>query len=843
MELFRLLGTVAIENSEANKAIDETTEKAESSHSRIGSAFEKIGSAAVAVGKTIAAGLAVGTAAVTALTKSSLDGYADYEQLVGGVETLFKTSAKKVQEYADAAYKTAGLSANEYMETVTSFSASLLQGLSGDTQAAADMADMAIVDMADNANKMGSDMSSIQNAYMGFAKQNYSMLDNLKLGYGGTQAEMHRLLQDAALLDDEFASTAKFSIDNKGHLEARFGDIVQAIHIVQSEMGITGTTALEASETISGSLASAKSAWKNLLTGLGNEDADLSGLTDQFIVSVETAARNILPRIKIILGRIVDLAADSFGRLKEKLPELWANAFDKVDEMTGGKLSVLKEKIAEHSGGISEAFSSIWAKVQGIWNATGQPIFDGISYAFQYVKDNWDVVSESISTAFGIMWDYCQTYWENIGQPIWDMISFAVNLVVDLFKENMPAIMGFFQDAIAGIKDTWENHLKPVFEAIGAFLNNKVKPAFEFVWEKVIGPLIETVFSLIGDLWNNTLKPVFDGICDFITGVFTLNWEKMGEGILGIVGGLWEGVKSIFSAVTGFLGDIFGGMKDKVTQAMSDMKAKVEENGGGIKGYLKTVGDSAKQAWEIAFNKMDEITGGKMSEMKRKIEENGGGIEGYVKTMTGSAKQAWEIAFNKMDEITGGKLTDIKNSMTEKLTAAKDRVLGIFDKIRIGITNKIEGAKNAVKRIVDKIKSIFDFDFELPKIKMPHFSISPAGWKIGDLLDGTIPSLGIEWYAKGGVMEKPTVFGRNGNNAMVGGEAEAEAIAPISTLQEYIAEAVASQNAGLVAVLEKILGAILSLDENMGGNMREALEGTALEVNHREFARLVKAVN
>lgn len=843
MELFRLLGTIAVENSGANEAIDETTEKAEGSHGKIGSAFEKIGSAAVAVGKTIAAGLAVGTAAVTALTKSSLDGYADYEQLVGGVETLFKKSADVVQEYADRAYKTAGLSANEYMETVTSFSASLLQSLGGDTKKAANMADMAIIDMADNANKMGSNMSSIQNAYQGFAKQNYSMLDNLKLGYGGTQAEMHRLLQDAALLDDEFASTAKFSIDNKGHLEARFSDIVQAIHIVQTEMGITGTTALEASETISGSLASAKSAWKNLLTGLGNEDADLSGLTDQFIVSVETAAENILPRIKIILGRIVELAEDSFGRLKEKLPELWSNAFDKMDEITGGKLSVLKEKIAEHGGGIGEVFSNTWAKVQWIWDAVGQPIWDAISSAFQYVSDNWDIVSESISTAFGVLWDYCQTYWTNIGQPIWDMISFAVNFVMDLFKENMPAIMGFFQDAIAGIKDTWENHLKPVFEAIGAFLNDVVKPAFEFVFEKFIGPLIETVFSLIGDLWNNTLKPVFDGICDFLTGVFTLNWEKMGEGIKGIVTGLWEGVKTIFSSVAGFLEDTFGGMKDKVTEAMSNMKAKVEENGGGIKGYLKTVGDSAKQAWEMAFNKMDEITGGKMSAMKQKIEENGGGIKGTFKTVMDTTKEAWSNAFNKMDEITGGKLTEIKDKMSEKLTAAKDTVVGIFDKIKSGITEKIELAKETISGIVDKIKGIFNFDFELPKIKMPHFSVTPSGWEIGDLLKGSVPKLGIEWYAEGGVMEKPTVFGVNGNNAMVGGEAGKEAIAPIDVLQGYVAQAVASQNAALVAVLEKILGAILSLDENMGGNMREALEGTAFEMNHREFARLVKAVN
>ena len=182
MELFRLLGTIAVNNGDANLAIDDTTGKAEKSESKIGKAFEKIGSAAVKVGKIAATGIAVGSAAIAGLAKSAIDGYADYEQLVGGVETLFKDSGKKVLDYANEAYKTAGLSANEYMETVTSFSASLLQSLDGDTEKAAEYSNRAIIDMSDNANKMGSSMESIQNAYNGFAKQNYTMLDNLKLG-------------------------------------------------------------------------------------------------------------------------------------------------------------------------------------------------------------------------------------------------------------------------------------------------------------------------------------------------------------------------------------------------------------------------------------------------------------------------------------------------------------------------------------------------------------------------------------------------------------------------------------------------------------------------------------
>ena len=159
------------------------------------------------------------------------------------------------------------------------------------------------------------------------------------------------------------------------------------------------------------------------------------------------------------------------------------------------------------------------------------------------------------------------------------------------------------------------------------------------------------------------------------------------------------------------------------------------------------------------------------------------------------------------------------------------------------IEEKINNAKDKVKDAIDKIKGFFNFDVKLPDIKLPHFSIQPSGWELGDLLQGSIPSLGIDWYAKGGVMEEPTVFGMNGNRLMAGGEAGAEAIAPIDVLQGYVAQAVASQNAALIAVLQKILDAIVAMDENMGGNLREALDGTAFEVNHREFARLVKAVN
>lgn len=243
--------------------------------------------------KAMASAIKEAGAALIDLGKQSIQGFAEQQQLIGGVDTLFKESSAQVQRYANEAYKTAGLSANQYMETVTSFSASLLQSLGGDTKAAAEKADQAITDMSDNANKMGTDMQSIQNAYQGFAKANYTMLDNLKLGYGGTKEEMQRLLTDAEKL-----SGVKYDLSS-------YADIVDAIHVVQTEMGITGTTAAEAATTIEGSANAMKSAWSNLITGMSNENLDLGKLVQNVIDSVKSFADNLIPRLQIMLPRFV----------------------------------------------------------------------------------------------------------------------------------------------------------------------------------------------------------------------------------------------------------------------------------------------------------------------------------------------------------------------------------------------------------------------------------------------------------------------------------------------------------------------------------------------------------
>lgn len=314
-------------------------------------------------GKVAAVGVGAATAAVGALTKTAVDGYAEYEQLVGGVETLFKASADAVNDYAQQAYKTAGMSANEYMNTITGFSASLLQSLGGDTAAAAEYGNLAVIDMADNANKMGTSIESIQNAYQGFAKQNYTMLDNLKLGYGGTKEEMQRLIDDANRVREANGEMADLSIDS-------FADIVQAIHTMQDEMGIAGATAQEAEGTISGSAATMKAAWENLVVGLADENANVDELLDNFLDSVETTAGNILPVVERVLGSIFQLLADNG-------PEIIAAGARLLGQLAAGAIKAIPEIVASIPT-IVEAIVDGFVDSGPEFKAIGQDIVRGV---------------------------------------------------------------------------------------------------------------------------------------------------------------------------------------------------------------------------------------------------------------------------------------------------------------------------------------------------------------------------------------------------------------------------------------------------------------------------------
>ena len=378
MDLFDLFAKISMDNSEYYANLDDAGQKT--------SAFgNKLKSGLATAAKVGAAGLATAAAGVATLTKKSMENYAEYEQLAGGVETLFKDSSDTVLGYAQNAYKTARLTANGYMETVTSFSASLLQSLDGDTAKAAEVADMAITDMADNANKMGSSIETIQNAYQGFAKQNYTMLDNLKLGYGGTKEEMQRLIDDANRVKEANGEMADLSIES-------FADITDAIHIIQTEMGITGTTAAETSSTITGSVDSAKSAWSNLVTGIADENADLELLVDNFVDSAATAAENILPRVGIILDRMGDV-------LEEKGPDMVVGGAKLLGKLAVGAVKAIPDvvkSIPKIVKAIADEFVESGPEFKEIGMDIVRGVWDGLSSMGKWLGNKVDSFFDGI---------------------------------------------------------------------------------------------------------------------------------------------------------------------------------------------------------------------------------------------------------------------------------------------------------------------------------------------------------------------------------------------------------------------------------------------------------------
>lgn len=310
MDLFDLYAKLTLDTKEYNKGLDDAEDKASKSGSEIASKF---GSKVATAGKVAAAGIAAAGTAIVGITTKAVQAYGEFEQLTGGVEKLFGNSATIVENYAANAFKTAQMSANQYLDLSTSFSASLISALGGDTAAAAEMSNLAIQDMADNWNMMGSNAEDVQNAYKGFAKQNYEMLDNLKLGYGGTASEMARLINDAGTL----GRTVDESLEG-----VTFADIITAIHKVQEEMNITGTSSKEAATTIQGSIAMVKASWENFLTGLANPDADVGALVDQLMESFEAVVTNIAPVVERVLTNLSEFFVNNGPQILEQLISL-----------------------------------------------------------------------------------------------------------------------------------------------------------------------------------------------------------------------------------------------------------------------------------------------------------------------------------------------------------------------------------------------------------------------------------------------------------------------------------------------------------------------------------------
>ena len=554
----------------------------------------------------VAAVAAVGTATV-AIGKTALDAYSNYEQLVGGIDTLFKASSGKMQQYAANAYQTAGVSANRYMEISTSFAAALISSLGGNTEAAADMANTAITDMSDNANKMGTSLETVQEAYMSLSRGNYEMLDSLKLGYGGTKSELQRLLADAEKFSAAQGKVRDFSVDS-------YSDIVEAIHIVQDEMGITGTTAEEAATTIEGSVNMAKAAWDNWLAGLGNEDADMEGLTDQLVQSVVIAGKNIIPRVGQImttLGQTVADYAPGVGlylrnALINVLPEAvqgpMRDAFAGVDKVVGKLESVFNDNLKPAADAADSVFSAISSGVKTFGDAVNDlvlPAIDQLSPAFndffgaiqtaqpllEFIANIIGVgLAAAISTAIKlfaaitevvafVITGFAQLY-EDISGFVTGVVQFftvdlpnAIDALVQWFAQLPGNIAGFLSTVIANVAAWVANMASNAVSAGSRFISGiagfmSALPGNIASW---LSGVISTVVGWVSQFASNATSAASQFASNLINGLASIPGRvtSIGSNIIqGMVNGVTSAAGRLIDSVKGAVDNAINAAKN-----------------------------------------------------------------------------------------------------------------------------------------------------------------------------------------------------------------------------------------------------------------------------------------
>lgn len=496
------------------------------------------------------AGVGTAVAALAGVGKSALDAYATYEQAVGGVDTLFKDASGTVQKYAAEAYRTAGVSANEYMTQVTSFSASLISSLGGDTAKAAELGNTAMIDMSDNANKMGTDIETIQQTYQSLARGNYAMLDNLKLGYGGTKSEMERLIQDANKVKQANGEMGDLSID-------KFSDVVQAIHIMQQQMGITGTTAKEAATTIEGSVGMMKAAWQNWLAELGKDNADINGLTKQLVDSVGTVIQNVGPRIAQIITGITAALPQLFASLGSTLPALVMQILPPVLGALGQLGTML---LTSATTWITTSLPQLLAQFQS-WVTSSLPSFlqTGLTMITNLLQGIVQALPQIASTAVTVL----TTLLDGLSAQLPQLIPIGINAVLNLVQgilNNLPQIIDSGLKLILGLAQGLINAMPDLVGKVPILIGQLVGGIINRLPQ-----ILQAGVQLLGALANGFISSVprligsIPGMVGQIMHGFTsVNWGSVGLNIItgiatGIAGAAGRLVTAAVNAATNAL--------------------------------------------------------------------------------------------------------------------------------------------------------------------------------------------------------------------------------------------------------------------------------------------------
>lgn len=634
--------------------------------------FSKLGGTLKTVGVAMGACVAAAAAAAVSLGKAVIEAYGEYEQLVGGVDTLFQESSGKLQEYAANAYKTAGMSANDYMSTVTSFSASLIQSLGGDTEAAVKYADMAITDMADNANKMGTDIGLIQNAYQGFAKQNYTMLDNLKLGYGGTKTEMERLLADATAI-----SGIEYDISS-------YADVVSAIHVIQESMGVAGATAAEAEHTIEGSLNSMKAAVANLVVGFGDADADIEQLCNNVVDAFQDVLTNITPIIENIISALPTALNALLETVVELLPTLLETVVDLFSQVLNTLLTLLPELIPVVIEAVltivntlienlpllvEAAIQIVMSLVQGIAQALPTLIPTAVQAVITIVQSLIDSLPMILDAALQLI------------TGLADGLLAAIPVLIAALPEIILSIINFILDAIPQIIETGIQLLTSLVAALPEIITAIVEAI-----PQIISGIIEAVLSAIPqiiqagiDLLISLIKAlpqiittIVSAIPDIISGIVNAvisNIPLIVQAGIDLLTSLIKNLPTIIVEIVKAVPQIISGLVSALGKGVSQL---AEVGGNLVKGLWQGIQQLAGWLWDKVSGWISSIWDGicdffgihsPSDEMAWIGEMLVKGLSGSIDANGGEAVKAAEAMSADINDVMHGLAKDMETAL------------------------------------------------------------------------------------------------------------------------------------------------------------------------------------
>lgn len=729
----------------------------------------KFGSVMSKVGMATAVGAAVLIAKKVAdVVNEAVGQYADYEQLTGGVEKLFGDSSNIVMRYAENAYKTAGISANDYMNQITSFSASLISSLDGDTTKAAEIGNRAIEDMADNANTFGTDIQSIQNAYQGFAKQNYTMLDNLKLGYGGTKTEMERLLRDAEKLNASFHA----SRDANDELTLSFSDIVEAIHIVQDDMNITGTTAREAADTISGSAASADASWANMMTTLADKNGNTKEAVEEWVNAVATSTEKKMEAVATVLSNLPAAIGTFVAVAAEKLNDMWVSTTDWGAALVTSK-NLLKdhEDLLKSSNEILQEGLTPLNEAQAYWSAFKGLIDENGVIAEDHMAQA-DYLVQQINGQLGTQYSTQELINELLGGESTTLDEILAKKEAEIRLEASRQLMAEARAELDEMHAAYADNEEEIKQLQGLIETTQEGTSAYYYLAQQIGDLqqkqdelthgMEVDTVILSQCWDNEAFAA-EGAYEKIS-----NYDK-------------ETIASADSVTQGIIDSLSQQMECE-RQYIADLEAmRTESNSNIINGEI-----AAHET--IIKNKSDQ----KEAELAVLAEKN-------------AQKQTAEAESNAIIEGEAHRFSDrYRATINEGMgNAAADFAVhkkGMED----SAGELYDNATGKVNDIVRDAKGAMNFDWRFPDLKVPTLTTS-GGFSLNPL---SVPTFGISWYAKAmdeaQVLNGATIFGSADGKLLGGGEVGSEVISGEEHLVELINDSVASVLGPMVPVLAQI---------------------------------------